>query len=431
MLSAYIVPHPPIARPEVGRGEEREIRATLDAFREVSKRIAADAPETIVLISPHSIFYEDAFYMAAGTYGHGDLVQFRAPFPDITCNYDTELADEILRLSNEQDVPVIYSEDTARMMDHGAVVPLLFLEEVFTGYKLLRISPSYLSNDMLMNMGRIIARACLNLGKRVTIIASGDLSHKLLESGPYGFTPEGPEFDRLVTDVMKSGRLKDFAKLDRRHAERAAQCGLYGFVMLAGALENFDVIPDFLSYEGPFGVGYAICAFRCEDICIRLAREALTYYVNNGTLLPCPEDLPAWMYERKAGVFVSLKKQGDLRGCIGTISPWTDCVATEIIALAAEAGTMDPRFPPVRVWELAELVYDVDILCEPEPSTYEELDPSRYGVIVTSGIRKGLLLPALEGVDTVEAQVRIACQKAGIGRNEAYSIQRFTVERHV
>ena len=136
------------------------------------------------------------------------------------------------------------------------------------------------------------------------------------------------------------------------------------------------------------------------------------------------------MTAQQAGVFVSLHKGGDLRGCIGTIAPWYGCVADEIIALAVEAGTRDPRFLPVTADELPDLEYNVDVLSEAEPADKSELDAKRYGVIVSTGSRRGLLLPDLEGVDTPGQQIAIALRKAGIRPDEPYRLERFTVERH-
>lgn len=137
------------------------------------------------------------------------------------------------------------------------------------------------------------------------------------------------------------------------------------------------------------------------------------------------------MLTRKAGVFVSLKKHGQLRGCIGTISAVTGSIADEILRNAVSAGTDDPRFSPVTEKELDELVYSVDVLAEPEPiSSIDELDVKKYGVIVSRGHKRGLLLPNLEGVDSPEQQVAIALQKAGIRPDESYTMQRFEVVRH-
>ena len=136
------------------------------------------------------------------------------------------------------------------------------------------------------------------------------------------------------------------------------------------------------------------------------------------------------MINSQAGVFVCIKKNGELRGCIGTFLPTTDCIEQEICRLAIDAGTKDPRFSPITEDELIDLEYTVDILSSPEPARLEDLDVKRYGVIVTNGYRRGLLLPDLEGVDTVDYQLAIALQKAGIHPEEGFNIERFTVERH-
>ena len=133
----------------------------------------------------------------------------------------------------------------------------------------------------------------------------------------------------------------------------------------------------------------------------------------------------------RAGVFVTLKKDGMLRGCIGTIEPTQGNIALEIIENAISAGMKDPRFEPVEEEELPYLIYSVDVLMEPEPiSSMEELDVEKYGVIVSKGFRRGLLLPNIEGVDTPQEQVKIALQKANISEYEDYKLERFEVIRH-
>src|SRR5690606_37197305 len=146
---------------------------------------------------------------------------------------------------------------------------------------------------------------------------------------------------------------------------------------------------------------------------------------------PSTLDLPKSMLTQRAGVFVTIKKRGQLRGCIGTFLPTKKNIAEEIQRNAISAGCEDPRFTPVREDELDELVYSVDILSKPEPvNSLDQLDPKRYGIIVSKGFRRGLLLPNLEGVNTVEEQLNIALQKAGISPREKYNIERFDVERH-
>lgn len=167
------------------------------------------------------------------------------------------------------------------------------------------------------------------------------------------------------------------------------------------------------------------------DPFVRLARESLTYYLKEKKHLPAPAGLPDELRKRRAGAFVTLKKHGNLRGCIGTITAVTPSLAEEIIRNAVASGTQDPRFPAVSRNELDEITFSVDVLSDPEDiSSPAELDVKRYGVIVSSGFRRGLLLPNLEGVDTVEDQIAIALRKAGISKDEKYQLERFEVVRH-
>ncbi len=435
MKSAYIMPHPPIARPEVGRGEEKVIQATLDAYESAAKMIAEDAPETIVIVSPHSIVFSDAFYIAGGERWHGDLGQFHAREVSLDIENDLELADEIAEMAERANIPIVYTEQGTDRPDHGSVVPLSFIQEQYKGFKILRISPSFLSNDTLFEMGRIIERAAAHVGRKITFLASGDLSHKLTEDGPYGFAKEGPEFDQAVTKAMAECDFDAFQRFDDAFLDRAAECGLPGFIMMAGALDNYLVKSKFLSYEGPFGVGYAICAFELTDKYIALAKKTIETYLLESRELTLAdlsaEELTDEMRNAQRGTFVSLHKNGELRGCIGTIRPWTGSVAEEIISMAIEAATRDPRFPAVSAMELNELEYDVDVLQPPEPAMPDELDAKKYGVIVTAGYKRGLLLPDLDGVDTPGQQIRIAMAKAGITEGEDMELERFTVERHL
>lgn len=227
---------------------------------------------------------------------------------------------------------------------------------------------------------------------------------------------------------------------------------------MAGVLDGMDVKAERLSYEGPFGVGYGVCTYEPlgenperkfkdkylekqqkkaeqrrarEDSFVRLARLSLESYVKNGTVIGVPKDLSHDLLKERAGVFVSLKKEGRLRGCIGTICATKSTVAEEIIWNAVSAGARDPRFSPVKAEELYQLEYSVDVLGKTQKITsFEELDAKKYGIIVSRGGRRGLLLPNLSGVDTVEEQIEIAKQKAGIGEEESVQIERFEVIRH-
>ena len=166
-----------------------------------------------------------------------------------------------------------------------------------------------------------------------------------------------------------------------------------------------------------------------SDHFVALAKEAVEEYIRYGRVKLAPEPVPAELMTR-SGAFVCLKRNGQLRGCIGTIEPTRATMAEEVIYNAISAAVEDPRFMPVTEDELDELAYSVDVLSHAEPCELIDLDPGKYGVIVESGGRRGLLLPDLEGVDTVEDQVGIAMQKAGIRLGEPVCLYRFQVVRH-
>jgi AmmeMemoRadiSam system protein A len=170
---------------------------------------------------------------------------------------------------------------------------------------------------------------------------------------------------------------------------------------------------------------------REESIYVQLSKKSIIYYLETGKRMEQPANLPDELTKNKAGVFVSLKKDKRLRGCIGTFMPTQKNIALEIIENAVSAAVRDPRFSPLKLEEVDFLDISVDVLSIPEEvDSISQLDPQKYGVIATSGYKKGLLLPNLEGVNTVEYQIAIAMQKAGISPGENYQIQRFEVKRY-
>ncbi|HHY38048.1 MAG TPA: AmmeMemoRadiSam system protein A [Clostridia bacterium] len=446
---AALMPHPPIIIPEVGKRNVETVSRTQKAMRDLAGRINAISPEVLVMITPHGPVFRDRVAVLDAERFEGDLGAFGASSVRFSYSGDRALARAIYEEASARGVKVVrLSSD----LDHGVMVPLYYLREAGIRCPLALLTFALLPVPRLYTLGQAIESAVTKLGRCAVLIASGDLSHRLTPDAPAGFDPVGKVFDAQIVDAIKKGNFEGILSADQDLVERAGECGYRPLVMLLGALSNLGRIKtEVLSYEGPFGVGYAVASFeiegqgqkhggdctgsRCDasptSAMTRLAKEALEAYVRERRVIEPPDPLPPEMRGR-AGVFVSLKMEGELRGCIGTYRPVTENIATEIIRNAIEAGTMDPRFPPVSKGELEKLVYSVDVLTEPEPvHDIEELDPKRYGVIVKKGYATGLLLPDLEGVDTVEKQLEIAKMKAGINpKDTRVNIYKFEVKRY-
>ena len=449
VVEAYMVPHPPIAVPEVGGGEEKKIQSTLDAFDRIARRIAGIRPDTIIVTSPHATMYADYFHISPGRAAKGDLRSFNAPQVRFDVEYDTDLADKIAAAADRAGIPAGTDGERDPRLDHGTMVPLYFINKRYTGYKLVRIGLSGFSLDVHKSLGRAIDSVANRTDKKIVVIASGDLSHCQKKDGPYGYRPEGPKYDSLLMDVMQRCALTELSQFDENLLDRSQECGHRSFVILSGILDSHEVTCEVLSHEATFGVGYGLAIFSINDdtasgnisakkegtdamdAYVKLARDTIFSHVK-GEKLPDLTGLPDEMMNKRAGAFVSVHEFGMLRGCIGTISATCSNVAEEIRENAVSAVSRDPRFSPVREDELDDLEINVDVLGDAETiSSPSELDVKRYGVIVTNGMRRGLLLPDLDGVDTVEQQISIARQKAGIDPSEEVELQRFEVVRHV
>ncbi|NLX62733.1 MAG: AmmeMemoRadiSam system protein A [Tissierellia bacterium] len=441
ILSGYLFPHPPIIVKEIGRGEEVKAQKTIEGSKALALDIKNKQPSTIIVITSHGPLFRDAISISVEGKLEGDFSNFGNRSLKFEFNNNLDLVNRIIHKASVEGIPVAkIDEDFAKdynislKLDHGTLVPLYFVTEEYKDFSLVHITYGLLPPKKLYEFGKIVKEAVLESEEDAVIIASGDMSHRLSKDGPYAYSPYGEVFDRKIVELIEEDRLKDIVDFDLDLSEKAGECGLRSLMVLAGSLAGYKVKSKVLSYEGPFGVGYCNARFQVleEDEYVKLARESLEHYVRYNRKMEVPEDLNEELLSTKAGAFVTIKKHGILRGCIGTIEATKKNLAEEIIENAISAGTRDPRFSPVTEEELSSLEYSVDVLKRPEPvSSMEELDPKKYGVIVSKGFRKGLLLPNIEGVDSPEEQVEIALKKAGIMKFEKYKLERFEVERHI
>lgn len=458
-----LVPHAPISVTGVGRPADLEqINDTITAMGLINEMLAQEPPETLVFFTPHGTVYSDALIVYQDRILTGGLERFGL---DRQWQWETdlELAKKIVDRSVVRGLPAygmkVAEASRGRLsegLDHGVLVPLSFFEDTWVSrVKLVVIPSSYLPLEELYQFGKVVQEAAFDLERNVAVVASGDLSHCLKPGAPAPYDPHGEEFDHKMVELINQSAVQEFFKLDPVLLEKAAECGFRSLIMLLGALDGFNFESKVHSYQGPFGVGYGVASFHSQDErpslvevllqtrhnLVKSRREKESLLVRYARLVIesnlkgekdyLLDDSNQFSGE-KAGVFVSIKKHGQLRGCIGTTEPTRSNILEEVKQNAISAATRDPRFEPVSIDELADLVYSVDVLKPAEPITaMEELDPARYGVIVRSGYRTGLLLPNLEGIETAAEQVAIAKKKAGIGPKEPVELERFEVVRYL
>lgn len=441
LLGGYLFPHPPILIEEIGRGEEMKAAATIAGISRLVLDIKDREPSTIILITPHGPVFRDGIAISTEEKLVGDFSHFGCGNLEISFTNHVEMVQAIVTESLRQNIPLVQiSKESASEMeiedklDHGCLVPLHFVNKEYSNYKLIHITYGLLAPNLLAKFGKLLNQVVEKSDEQVIIIASGDLSHKLSKEGPYDYSPYGKEFDEKIMDIIKRGSMEEIVHFDFDLADKAGECGLRSLIITAGALSTKLLHTQVVSYEGPFGVGYGTAKLIVSmemNPYVKLAKDSLEHYVKSGSYYHDFSSLPGEMLDTQRGVFVSLKINGNLRGCIGTIEPSRENIAKEIIQNAVSAGIQDPRFDPVTEDELKDLVYSVDVLYPAEDIiSKEELNVTKYGVIVSNGYRHGLLLPNLEGVDSVEQQIEISLMKAGIGKEEKYSMKRFEVVRH-
>ena len=428
-LGGALLPHPPILLPAIGQGREKEAAATLQACGEAAREIASWAPDVLVLISPHAPGKARAVAVNGSESLKGSLRAFGFSQEEQCWNGASELAKSLVTAWERGGISC---QEQEQELDHGALVPLYFLAQAGCKAKVVTVSFGALAQRQYYEMGQMLLRLILAGTQRVAVIASGDLSHRVTRNAPAGYHPAGTQFDKQVVAALGQGDVETLLHLPWELLEEAGECGLRSILFLLGACGPKPSVRH-LSYEAPFGVGYAVTLVQENPqlmLPVDLAWRSIRCYLQQRTLWPVPSEL-AEEWKRPGAAFVSLKKEGMLRGCIGTFAPTQPSLAAEIIRNAVLAAMEDPRFEPVREEELKTLQISVDVLSEPEKVASEmQLDPKEYGVIVQQGPRRGLLLPDLEGVDTVEEQLRIAKRKAGIAETAAVELFRFRVCRY-
>ncbi|MGQ9474864.1 MAG: class III extradiol dioxygenase subunit B-like domain-containing protein [Actinomycetota bacterium] len=264
ILGGCIVPHPPLLVPEIGGRDLGRVRSTQEAMRALGASVRDLAPEVLVMISPHTPIFRDAFTVKAGERLEGSFSGFGCPQVRISKRNDVELAMAVVEEARSQGLPLAAMDQAKggwlgrdEELDHGLLVPLYYLDQ-FLETPIISLSISALDYRRHFQLGRVVREACRGLGRRAFFVASGDLSHRLVRGAPAGYHPLGAEFDRRIVEIARSGDFESLYELDDDLVEAAGECGLRSIHVLWGALKDGELHNRVLSYEGPFGVGYLV-----------------------------------------------------------------------------------------------------------------------------------------------------------------------------
>lgn len=466
IVAAYVVSHPPLR----GRTPERADAArTFGAVREVARRIGAHAPETVVVACPHAPRFLDCFHLSTGEAALAAAGAWRA-FPNAV-RYDGALVARVAACARKHAVPICGSGMGDVRLDRATSSVLALLGGALEGARIVRVGVSNLSPETHRALGRCIAEAARDLGRKCVFVAIGSLGcdrggafEGVREKLRADARPEALVFARETAALLDAGDLEGFLSVDPALAEAAGACLLGPLQIMAGVLEGAPFTHELLDGAAPSRAERIAGAFevrgaqgdgavpspidaataarevagshvlRAEsDPYAALARKSVEGLARSGDPIDRPEHLPSELLDERAGVFVSLCDRAGLRGRAGTFEPVTGCVADEIMRNAASAAAGGARFAPVRPCELGGLTYAVDVLRPPLPvASTAELDPARWGVAVSKGRRRGVALPGLEGVAAAWEQVAIAKRSAGIDpADDDVELARFETVRHV
>lgn len=261
---ACLSPHPPIIIPEIGKSELKKVKKTCQALELLNKEFVQATPETLILISPHAPLFSDFFAVSLTNIFSGDFMSFGDVKNYFEFKNDYEIGNLISKHSEEKNIPCQLIPQN--QLDHGTLVPLYYLTKNHKNIKLVLLSFSLFDLKTHFKFGRIISNIIQTSDKKIAVIASGDLSHRLTRVAPAGFHSDGKKFDEKLIKLLKEKNVDKILNLDPQFIENAGECGLRSLVILLGTLDKINYQPKILSYEGPFGVGYLTCNFELENL---------------------------------------------------------------------------------------------------------------------------------------------------------------------
>ena len=268
ILMAGLAPHPPVIIPEIGGERRLEATRTIKALAELAGEVKEQQPDLLITISPHGPVFTDAISILDQEVLQGDFADFGYPAVGLAAATDSEFIKSLRNNSAAAGIEVI-SLATADLatynypnrLDHGVLVPLYFIRQAGLVSPIVPITMGLLAYQRLYDFGLVIRQTLAEMKIKAVVIASGDLSHRLKPGAPAGFNPRGKEFDQRVLSHLEKGQYGELLKIESQLVEKAGECGLRPLIIMLGSLQGLSFRAEIKSYQGPFGVGYAVVGF--------------------------------------------------------------------------------------------------------------------------------------------------------------------------
>jgi len=260
-----ICPHPPLLIPTIGRSSDlKKVKDTVEAMEKLADIFTRTQPETVIIVSPHAPMSFDWFTVNNSPTLSGSFHNFGDFKTEFSFNNDLEFISLFKKRCEEEKIPL--RSVKVKELDHGTLVPLYYLTKRMPGVKIVPLSFSYLDINTHFRFGKILHKTCdMEQETKFAVVASGDLSHRLIPGAPAGFSPRGKEFDEKLIKLLKQKDVEGILNIETDLVEDAGECGYRSIVILLGVLDGFNWQPEILSYEGPFGVGYLVANFKVKN----------------------------------------------------------------------------------------------------------------------------------------------------------------------